>query len=84
MQAGTTKVLQFYVGERDGGRFVIEKKIPSDERDYKVYDSNGEVTDLIKLTARQDGRMAITPDDSIGEDMSFSVVYTFKIPFECK
>lgn len=75
MQAGTTKALQFYVGERDGGRFVIEKKIPSDERDYKVYDSNGKVTDLIKLTALQDGRMTITPDDSIGEDMSFSVVY---------
>lgn len=75
IQAGTSEIVQFYMGEDDGKNFVIEKKISAKEKDYKVYDGNFKETDLIKLEALSNGKMKITPSESIKVKLDFTITY---------
>lgn len=76
IQAGTSKTIQFYMGEDDGKNFIIEKKIPANESDFAVYDSEGNATDLVKLEALSNGKMVIKPSVGINVMSDFYIVYT--------
>ena len=81
IQAGTSEIVQFYMGEDDGKNFVIEKKISAKEKDYKVYDGNSKETDLIKLEALSNGKMKITPSESIKVKLDFTINISLGIHF---
>ena len=75
IQAGTSETIQFYMGEDDGKNFVIQKKIPAKEKDFEVYDEDGQETDLVKLKALSNGKMVITPSSDINSSTEFQIVY---------
>lgn len=76
MQAGTSETIQFYMGEDDGKNFEIEKKIPAKEKDFEVYDEDGQETDLVKLKALSNGKMNVATSSDIVLGGEFRVVYT--------
>ncbi len=75
IQAGKSKTVQFCVGKDDGSDMTFDTLIPAADKDFAVYDLNGNETTDIKLTPLADGRMEISTSSSIRSKTMFQIKY---------
>ncbi len=75
IQAGKSKTVQFCVGKDDGSDMTFDTLIPATDKDFAVYDLDGNETSDIKLTPLADGKMEISASSSISPKTNFEIKY---------